>query len=244
MQIPSFPECSHPLIESLHHYSDQELLTLFQRHPGEGKYFLTIFCRYSPIVHTLIRHSVRSPVQADYLFATTWRHIYYELGGLDLHTQASGDGKPFTLQNWLIHVTATCINRVELPGVESIHYSLQEASPPLWCYVEQALDRLSPIQRLMILMAQTFHWSETRIAAYLQAEGEAVTPADVKHYLEESYQELEAALPEDIGAVYLNRCQEKGLQGVHAPMEDDLFGSDPLEPLEPLFELSRKGLSQ
>jgi hypothetical protein len=227
VQIPSFPECSHDLVNSLGHYSDQELLTLFQRHPDEGKYFTAIFCRYSPIAYSLIRHSVRSPVQADYLFAVTWRHIYYELGGLDLHGTPAADGKPFTLQSWLINITAICINRMELPPVESVHYSLEQASPPLWCYVEQALDRLIPIHRLMILMAQTFHWSETRIAAYLQAEGEILKPGEVKQRLETAYQELEAALPPDIVEIYLGRIRQPS-----APEEDDysdLFSLDPLQ---------------
>lgn len=225
MQIPSFPECSHPLINALNHYSDQEMLTLFQRNPDAGKYFTAIFCRYSPIVYSLIRHSVRSPVQADYLFAVTWRHIYYELGGLDLHEPAAIEGKPFTLQSWLINITAVCINRMELPPVESIHYTLSEASPPLWCYLEQALDRLIPIHRLMVLMAQTFHWSETRIAAYLQAEGEIVTSAEVKRRLDEAYQELEVALPEDISEIYLGKIRQASAE------EDnysDLFSLDPL----------------
>ncbi|HEY9628798.1 MAG TPA: sigma-70 family RNA polymerase sigma factor [Coleofasciculaceae cyanobacterium] len=227
MQIPSFPECSHPLVNALNHYSDQEMLTLFQRHPDAGKYFTAIFCRYSPIVYSLIRHSVRSPVQADYLFAVTWRHIYYELGGLDLHETSAIEGKPFTLQSWLINITAVCINRMELPPVESIHYSLSEASPPLWCYIEQALDRLIPLHRLMVLMAQTFHWSETRIAAYLQAEGEIVTAAEVKQRLDEAYQELEAALPEDISEIYLGQIRQPN------PDEDsysDIFSFDPLQP--------------
>lgn len=202
MQIPTFPECSHPLVTSLSHYSDQELLTLFQRHPETGQYFTAIFCRYSPIVYTLIRHSARSPVQADYLFAITWRHIHHELRGLNLR-EASG-AERMTMQSWLINITAVCINRAELPAVESIHYSLRSASPPLWCYVEQALDQLPPMQRLMILMAQTFHWSETRIAAYLQAEGEVISPAEVKTQLQQGYQQLEAVLPDDIRTIYLD----------------------------------------
>lgn len=212
MQIPQFPECNHPIVKSLFHQSDQELLTLFQRHPHIGKYFTAIFCRYSPVVYTLIRHSARSPVQADYLFATTWRHIYYELGGLDLRGTGESGSENFTLQNWLINVTAICINQADLPPVESIHYSLQAASPPLWCYVEQALDQLPPVSRLMILMAQTFHWSETRIAAYLQAEGEVISPAEVRVRLQEGYQLLEETLPEDIRAIYLNghTNQERG----------------------------------
>lgn len=217
MQIPNFPECSHPIVKSLFHYSDQELLTLFQRHPDTGQYFTAIFCRYSPIVYTLISHSARSPVQADYLFAITWRHIYHELGGLDLYEAAlpGPDGtrteSSLTLQSWLINITAICINQASLPVVESINYSLPGAPPPLWCYLEQALDRLPPIQRLMIVMAQTFHWSETRIAAYLQAEGEVISPAEVKVKLQEGYQLLEAALPEDIRAIYLEEGSQSRL---------------------------------
>jgi hypothetical protein len=228
VQIPNFPECNHSLVGSLHHYSDQEMLTLFQRYPEAGKYFLGIFCRYSPIVYSLIHHSVRSPAQADYLFAITWRHIYYELGGLDLYAHVPvGTDNP-SLQSWLIQVTAVCINRVELPPVESIHYSLREASPPLWCYVEQVLDQLQPIQRLIVLMSQTFHWSETRIAAYLQAEGEVITVAEVRRQREEGYQHLEAALPDDIAAIYLDRAISP-----EEETTDDLFR---VEPLEPIFE--------
>ncbi|MEH2180785.1 sigma-70 family RNA polymerase sigma factor [Nostoc sp.] len=201
MQIPHFPEANHPLVKSLFHHSDHELLTLFQRYPDAGKYFTVIFCRYSPIVYTLIRHSARSPVQADYLFALTWRHIYYELGGLKLTDSESGE-EALTMQNWLINMTAFCINEIKLPPTEAIHYSLQATSPPLWCYVEQALDQLPPVLRLIVLMAQTFHWSETRIAAYLQAEGEAIAPNEVANFLQEGYRMLEDKLPTDIRNIY------------------------------------------
>lgn len=203
-QIPNFPECHHALVRSLSHLSDHELVTLFQRHPDAGKYFTVIFCRYSPIVHTLIQHSARSPVQAEFLFAMTWRHIFYELGGLDLAANPT-----VTLQGWLINITAFCINQANLPPVESIHYSLQAAPPPLWCYIEQALNQLSPMTRLMILMAQTFHWSETRIAAYLQAEGERISPPEVKVQLQEGYRLLEQALPEDIRNIYLYQADNR-----------------------------------
>ena len=201
MQIPHFPEANHPLVKSLFHHSDDELLTLFQRYPDAGKYFTVIFCRYSPIVYTLIRHSARSPVQADYLFALTWRHIYYELGGLNLIDSESGK-EALTMQNWLINMTAFCINEIKVPPTEAIHYSLQATSPPLWCYVQQALDQLPPVLRLIVLMVQTFHWSETRIAAYLQAEGEAIAPSVVANFLQEGYRMLEDKLPTDIRSIY------------------------------------------
>ncbi|MFN6564673.1 MAG: sigma-70 family RNA polymerase sigma factor [Nostoc sp. ChiSLP01] len=209
MQIPSFPEANHPLVKSLFHHSDDELLALFQQYPDAGKYFTVIFCRYSPIVYTLIRHSARSPVQADYLFALTWRHIYYELGGLNL-TRGESNQETLTMQNWLINMTAFCINEIKVPPTEAIHYSLEATSPPLWCYVEQALDQLPPILRLIVLMSQTFHWSDTRIAAYLQAEGEAIAPNEVANFLQEGYRMLEDKLPTDIRAIYLGENFAQG----------------------------------
>jgi hypothetical protein len=201
VQLNLNPESNHPIVKSLFHHSDSELLTLFQHHPEQGKYFTAIFCRYSAIVYTLIQQAVQSPVQADYLFALTWRHVYYELGGLDRRS-ADGDGA-MSFQHWLINVTTACINQTQLPPVESIDYSLSTASPPLWCYLEKALNQLPPVLRLMVLMAQTFHWSETRIAAYLQAEGEVLAPADVPEKLLQGYRLLEAAIPADIREIYL-----------------------------------------
>lgn len=200
MQIPRFPSANHRLIKSLSQCSDQELVTFFQRHPEQGKYFTAIVNRYSPIVYTLISHSARSPVQADYLFALTWRHIFHEMRGLVPWTETEGEINSF--QNWLINMTAFCINQMELPPVESINYDIQSSPPDLWCYLEQSLDLLSPSMRLMVIMAQNFHWSETRIAAYLQAEGEMITPAEVKQLLQDGYKLLEEQLPEDIREIY------------------------------------------
>jgi hypothetical protein len=220
--IPYFPESDHYLVQSLQHLSDRELVSLFQQHPEAGRYFTAIFCRYNPMVYTLIRHSARSPVQADYLFALTWRHILHELTGLSCPTaEATEDSqKPFTLQNWLVNVTALCINQAVIPEVESIHYSLAQASPPFWCYLEQALDRLPPLERLVLVLALTFRWSEARIVAYLQAEGEQLSATDVRQTLDQAYRRLEEALPEDIRMIYLHD---------QLPHEAEGNGENPLE---------------
>lgn len=223
MLTQQFPESKHPLVKSLFHHSDSELLTLFQRYPEQGKYFVTIFCRYYPIVYSLIGHSARSPVQADYLFALTWRHIFYEMRGLVLRTE--GANEPSSFQSWVINVTALCINQGIIPPVESITYDLKAASPPFWCYVEQALESLPPMLRLIVVMAQTFRWSETRIAAYLQAEGEALSPARVRTELQQGYQILEARLPEDIRQIYLSDASEEA-EAVEAVKEGELVLSD------------------
>ncbi|WP_224408640.1 sigma-70 family RNA polymerase sigma factor [Oscillatoria salina] len=203
-RLPQFPESNHSLVKSLFRHSDRQLLSLFKNHPERGRYFTAIFCRYSPIVYTLISHSARSPVQADYLFALTWRHIFYEMRALNLYDEEAGAN---TFQNWLINMTAVCINQADLPPVESINYNLKAAPPPLWCYLEQALELIPPTLRLMVLMSQTFHWSETRISAYLQAEGVVISPAEVEVKLQEGYQLLSENLPEDIRAIYLGESK-------------------------------------
>ncbi len=190
----------------------------------DGKYFTALFCRYSPVVYSLIRHSAKSPVRAEYLFALTWRHILNELGGIDLspirqrqegnvsaEAEAEADAitrdlaTEFSLQGWLINLTAAHINQAVLPDVESIHYSIADAPPPLWCYTERALESLSPMHRLIVLMAQTFEWSETRISAYLQAEGKQLSPNEVGAELQAAYHSLERAIPEDMRAIYLDK---------------------------------------
>jgi hypothetical protein len=202
---PTFAEANHPLIKSLSQQSDQDLLTLFQRYPEAGQYFVTLFCRYSPMVYPVVQRSARSPVQADYLFALIWRHVFNELGGLDLRLFGAAAGPtPATFQSWLLNTTAHCIKQIELPAVEDIHYDLQSASPPFWCYLDRTLDEMPADLRLMIVMSQTYSWSETRIAAYLQAEGDRVSPAEVKRRVEEGYKILQARLPEDIRSIYLD----------------------------------------
>ena len=227
MKIPVFSECDHAVVKALANRSDYELVQRFQRSPTDGKYFTALFCRYSSVVYSLIRHSARSPVQADYLFALTWRHILNELGGIDLTAvQAQQPDSPptsdpdsdpdselstpalsvesFSLQAWLISLTAAYINQAVLPEVESIHYTLEDAPPPLWCYTNRALDMIAPKHRLMLLMSQTFEWSETRIAAYLQAEGEQSSAQTVRMELKGACQALEQAIPADIRTIYLN----------------------------------------
>jgi hypothetical protein len=203
VQLPRFPECNHPLIKSLSHLSDRELLSLFQECPEAGIYFTAIFCRYSPLVYSLVQHMGRSPTQVEYLFGLTWRHIFETLPHLPAQEMTGTDPSSPTLQSWLIDQTALCINQITIPAAETIRYSLQAAPPPLWCYLEQALEQLPTRLRLMVRMAQTLQWSETLIAGYLQAEGEEISSPEITAYLQEGYQLLEASLPKDISTLYL-----------------------------------------
>lgn len=201
MQLPPLPELSHPTIQSLSQKSDQDLVTSFQRYSESGQYFAAIFCRYGQVLYTLMTTSTRSPVQADYLFAKTWEHIYNELRSLDLRAHTP----KLSLQSWLINIAAMMINRADLPPVEEIQYSLSTTPPVFWCYLNQALNQLPGDLRLVLLLSQTFRWSNTRIAAYLQAEGDNTSASDVQKQLARAYQAFDLALPEDIRDIYLSQ---------------------------------------
>lgn len=209
MELPTFPECNHPVVSLLAHRSDHTLLHLFQNCREKGQYFIAIFCRYNHLVYSLVRHVERSPVQVNYLFAQTWRQIYLELANLQLE-KSTNSVKDQSLQSWILHKTAISINQAELPPIETINYALSAAPPPLWCYLEEALGKLPATSRLLITLAQTFHWNETRIAAYLEAEGEAVSPAEVQVQLQAGYRLLETSLPQDIQEIYLRATASEG----------------------------------
>ncbi|WP_310410507.1 sigma-70 family RNA polymerase sigma factor, partial [Chamaesiphon sp. OTE_8_metabat_110] len=137
--------------------------------------------------------------QADYLFAIAWRQIFEELARVKL----SADSYATNWQNWLIDITGNTIERIEIPPADRIRYDLEAASPPLRCYLERALDRMPPLSRLIVVMNQSLKRDEHKICAYLQGEGQQIPAASIPHYLAEGYQQLTAAVPEDICDIYL-----------------------------------------
>lgn len=210
MKLPDFPEANHPLVRSLLTYSDQDLVQGFQQHADEGKYFTALFCRFGAMSYSLLRNKARSPLQVDYLFARVWRNIFYELAHLDM----TAGGSSFSMQAWVLNKVAACITQDQLPAIETIQYTLNTAPPPLWCYVQIALDQLSPLPRLILVLSQTFHWQEHRIMAVLQAEGEDLTSDDIAQHLQAGYQSLQQALPNDIQEIYFS---QESLASVLAP---------------------------
>ena len=204
LSIPTFPETNHQIVRSLASYSDRELVSLHQLHPEQGKFFTALFCRYGAIVHSVVQHAVESQSQADYLFAIAWQQIFGELRRVKL----AADPEATNWQNWLIDITGNTIAQVEIPPSAQIRYTLNAAPPPLWCYLQRGLDLLPPLSRSIVVMTQSLKWKEQRISAYLQGEGQKVPPESIPHYLVEGYQQLEAAIPQDIHDIYLSATGE------------------------------------
>lgn len=204
MTVPDFPEARHPIIVSLANASDRQLLQGFQQYPEEGKYFTALFCRYAGLSYILIRNKAPVDLQTDYLFAKVWRDIFFELNHISLN-ETSGHQQlgELSLQSWVFTKTALCINQDEVPALETIQYSLEIASPPFWCYIQRALDHLPPRSRLLVLLSQTFHWTEQRIVAFLKAEGEEMERSTLSAAIVEANKLFLEKLPADIQEIYL-----------------------------------------
>jgi hypothetical protein len=201
MRVPQFPEAQHPIVEALSSHSDRELVYGFQQQPEQGQFFVAIFCRYAGLSYVLIRNMAHAALQTDYLFAKVWRNIFFELSYLDPGTPLS-DADDFSLQTWIFNKTALCINQEDAPSIESVQYALDIASPPLWCYLQIALDRLPSLHRLVLVLSQTFHWSDPRILGFLHSEGESVERNTISQLKVEAFETLSQILPEDIQAIY------------------------------------------
>jgi hypothetical protein len=199
MIVPNFPEAKHQLVASLADLSDRELIAQCQEHRDRGQFFTVLFCRYGAIVYATIQHAVASQSQAEYLFAIVWRQIFQDIQKVQIPPASN----PVDWQAWIIDITGKVLNQIEISSLAQTRYALAAAPPPLWCYLELALDRIPPLLRLIVVMADSLQWDERRISAYLQGEGETIAPADIPAYLSEGYRALEMALPEDIRSIYL-----------------------------------------
>ncbi|MEM1368671.1 MAG: hypothetical protein AAGG02_11760 [Cyanobacteria bacterium P01_H01_bin.15] len=182
-----FPEASHPLITDLEHLSDSELLTLWQNHTEQGRYFVTLYCRYGPLVAALLAPQSTNPPG----FLQIWRQAFLELPA---HTFGPTQPAPFdSLKSWFIAQTNLLPPEGLMPTSAPI---------PLICFLEQTLHTFNPRQRFLFLMTHYFGWSETRLTAYLQTEGEFLTRNTIAQENTQLTRSLQKSLPTDICQLY------------------------------------------
>ena len=221
MKIPQFPECRHSLIEAIADCSDRDLLMQFQQDPLAGRYFVALFCRYGPLVYSLVQHAAANSEEAGYRFAQVWKQIYADLPQLDLdveddqqadHTTGIAElaTPPITLQNWIVNSATRYLNSftesedgAEQSPAQAGRYALAYAPPPLWCYLDQAIAQLPPLHRLVVILHRTFGWPLEEVADYLNAKGADIAPDAVAALLEEGFYQLDTELPQDIREIYL-----------------------------------------
>jgi hypothetical protein len=196
--IPSFAEANHQLVRSIQHYSDRELVRSYRQEPQQARFFVALFCRYSSITYSIIQHMAGDRIQIDYLFALAWQRVFDRLEQLE-----DSEVNRIQWQNWIVSTAGELINEEHLiVPMNQIDYRLEEVSPPLRCYVEHSLNLMQPLLRLVFMMSERWHWSTTKIASQLQAEGEDISEMDVPLYISESQKAFTKTLPTDLLDIY------------------------------------------
>ncbi len=234
-------ERQHPLIQPLLGRSDEELIQAFQDERDRGCYFIALYCRYAPLVYSILQHHGKSPIQIDYLFAKTWQSLFFSLDLVELTPEGIkiGDEEASSVRNWIVNRTAALIQD-ELPGVEHITYSLKAAPPPLWCYLEASLAYLPALTRLVLVTTQTFHWSLERVRAYLEVQGENVPLETLQEHLEQGFAMLADRLPSDVREIYLTPAAPETKLTPEELFPDSTEQLETNQPLQPAAEATVK----
>lgn len=203
MKLPDFLESSHPLVSPLLSWSDEQLVLSFQTHPDEGKFFIAIFCKYAALTYSLLTNKAPSQIQVDYIFARVWRNLFFELRTLTPEQMHGSNPNNQGLQAWIFNKTALSIHTEQIPAIEDVPYSMDASPLPFWCYLQIALDSISPLSRLLLVLSQTFRWPHSKIIGFLSAEGEKMSALELETALNQAQTELASALPVDVQDIYV-----------------------------------------
>ena len=202
MKLPDFLESSHPLISPLLEWSDKDLVRAFQENPQEGRYFIAIFCKYAALSYSLLTNKAPSQIQVDYIFAKVWRNLFFELRTLPPEKMHGSNPNNLGLQAWIFNKTAMSIHSEDIPSIEDIPYVMDAAPLPFWCYIQIALDQVSPLSRLLLVLSETFRWSPAKILSFMKMEGEEFNSSQLEAALNKANEELRAVMPYDVQEIY------------------------------------------
>jgi hypothetical protein len=200
VSIPIFSEANHPLIRSLNARDERELAVLARENPARGKFLAAFFCRYGAITYSLAQHVAPHDLQRDYCFATAWQKMFAKLITMEAAELPIADADIW--QSWTIDNIAGFFRSITIPPVGAIRYRLAQASPPLWYYLDLALEQIEPLDRLTIVLDREYGGDPTTISQQLQREAVEIPPADIPAKIATAYESLTQAIPADIRTIY------------------------------------------
>lgn len=187
-------ECQSSMVRGLASYSDHKLLELFQSNPLSARYFVGLFCRYAPLVDSLLPEVASAQTRIlwqQYL----WQHLHtwflqvrLKAGDLSLRVQEE---------------ICQCLDGSDFPDEQSLAGCETTLSPVLSCYLCLGLASLTPPLRFILVLHDRFHWSVPQIVAQLEREGYASSIEEIQNKVEEARQLLFQTIPVDIRALYL-----------------------------------------
>lgn len=192
-----FPELNHELIKPLQNIDDVELWKLWQKYPQQAKYLLMLFYRYFNLINNLITNVNKIDIEQKY-YERLWFFIFDQLTNYSLEEDVN-----FT--EVLQQITQNFFERENIIVKEiSQNQDLSELRKlPLKYYLQKNIEKLSPLERLIVVSKDKFAWEDEQIFQYLEGQKKIITLAEIKAYYTQAHSKLVNLLPIDIVAIYL-----------------------------------------
>lgn len=199
-QIDIFPEINHELMIPLQSLDDFQICQKWEHEPHKYRYLLAIFCRYYQLTDTLKIKAKYAELVTKY-YVQLWYFIFDRLllilpsENYNLEVVLKSLIEEFCSREEIIENHISAVNS---PPQNDLRYL------PLQYFLEKALNKLYPLERIIIITKDNFAWDEGKILEYLHQQKKDITLSELKAYYTQAHSRLINALPTDIITIYLN----------------------------------------
>lgn len=192
-----FPELNHELIKPLQNFDDLKLWTLWQKYPQQSRYLIMLFCRYANFPEKVAKNFHNIKISLSY-FESLWFFMFDRLLNYEIEQDA-------ILSEIIIQLINEFFTgeKIIVTSTNKIDDHLEIRFLPLKYYLQKNLDKLSPLERIILLTKDKFNWEDEKILDYLQQQKQVITLAEIKAYYTQAHSRLLNFLPIDIVSIYL-----------------------------------------
>jgi hypothetical protein len=192
-----FPELNHELIKPLQAIDDIQLWKLWQKNPSHARYLIILFYRYLNLTKSIGDGLNKIEIKKDY-FERLWFFMIDELLRYKISEQTN-------FPDTILELSQQFFNdeKVIISQVYSSDYDFQLRYFPLKYYLQKSLEKLSPMERIILVTKDKFGWEDNKILQYLRQQKDNITLAEIKAYYIQAHSRLLNYLPTDIISIYL-----------------------------------------
>ncbi|MGI0481525.1 hypothetical protein ACN4EE_12125 [Geminocystis sp. CENA526] len=191
-----FPELNHELIKPLQDIDDLKLWALWQEYPHQARYLMMLFFRYADYPQKIAQNVHNIKISLPY-FESLWFFLFDRISSYNIEK----DSLFSKIITEYINEFLTD-EKVIVTSTNKVNYEQEIRFLPLKYYLQKNLDKLSNLERLILVTKDKFNWEEEKILQYLQQK-QTITLPEIKAYYTQAHSRLLNFLPIDIVSIYL-----------------------------------------
>lgn len=193
------PEFNHELIIPLQDFDDLFLWKNWQNNQEKARYLVAIFARYYDIIETL-KTDFKDSTVIDKYFKQIWFYIFEKLAVYNISENTFLKKTIVNLAHGFFQEQNLIYTSFSLGNKD---FDLLKKYIPLIYFLNKSLDKLSALERIILVAIDKFGWQEDKLLRYLQQYEQDLTIVELKSHYAKAYSNLINNLPTDIIAIYL-----------------------------------------